>query len=41
MDGQPLDPEHFRIVVPGDRRSARSVRDIISIAVNVPEPAHH
>jgi hypothetical protein len=36
MDGQPLGPEHFRIVVPGDRRGGRSVRDVVRIAVTTP-----
>ncbi len=40
MDGQPLDPEHLRIVVPGDRRGGRSVRDVARITVAAaPEPA--
>jgi hypothetical protein len=36
MDGKPLDPAHFRVVVPGDKRSARSVRDVVRIAVMAP-----
>lgn len=36
MDGKPLDPEHFRIVVPGDKRGARGVRDVIRIVVVAP-----
>ena len=38
MNGQPLSPEHFRIVVPGDRRGGRSVRDVIGIAVAGAQP---
>jgi DMSO/TMAO reductase YedYZ molybdopterin-dependent catalytic subunit len=33
MNGKPLGPEHFRLVVPGDKRGGRSVRDVVSIAV--------
>ena len=33
MNGQPLGPEHLRIVVPGDKKGGRSVRDIVAIAV--------
>ncbi len=33
MNGQPIAPDHWRIVVPGDRRGARSVRDVVRIAV--------
>ncbi len=33
VDGKPLGPDHLRIVVPGDRRGGRSVRDVIRIAV--------
>ena len=35
MDGHSLDPDHLRIVVPGDRRGGRSVRDVVRIAVAV------
>ncbi|MGA9865383.1 MAG: molybdopterin-dependent oxidoreductase [Acetobacteraceae bacterium] len=38
MDGRPLDPGHFRVVVPGEQRGARSVRDVVGIAVTTPEP---
>ena len=38
MDGQPLPPGHFRIVVPGDRYGGRSVRDVARIVVTAPEP---
>jgi len=37
-NGQPLGAGHFRIVVPGDRRGGRSVRDVASIAVMSPVP---
>jgi hypothetical protein len=33
MDGKPLGLEHFRLVVPGDKRGGRSVRDVVSIGV--------
>jgi Oxidoreductase molybdopterin binding domain len=33
MNGKPLGLEHFRLVVPGDKRGGRSVRDVVSIAV--------
>ena len=33
MDGQPLGPGHLRLVVPGDRRGGRSVRDVAGIAI--------
>ncbi len=32
-DGQALGGEHLRIVVPGDRRGARGVHDVVGIAV--------
>jgi DMSO/TMAO reductase YedYZ molybdopterin-dependent catalytic subunit len=31
MDGKPLGPDHLRVVVPGDRKGGRSVRDIVQI----------
>ena len=37
MDGQPLGPEHLRLVVPGDRRGGRSVRDVVRITVTAPQ----
>lgn len=33
MNGKPLSPGHLRVVVPGDRRGGRSVRDVVQIAV--------
>lgn len=33
IDGKPLLPGHFRIIVPGDQRAGRSVRDVVRIAV--------
>ncbi len=36
MDGRPLGLEHFRIVVPGDKRGGRGVRDVASITVTAP-----
>jgi hypothetical protein len=38
MNGQMLAPGHFRIVVPGDKRGGRSVRDVVSIAVSLAGP---
>jgi len=39
MDGHPLGAGHFRIVVPGDQRAARSVRDLADIAILAPHAA--
>lgn len=36
QDGTPLPPEHWRVVVPNDRRGGRSVRDVTAIAVVAP-----
>lgn len=36
MDGRPLEPGHWRIIVPADRRGGRSVRDVARIAVTPP-----
>ena len=36
MNGQPLGPAHWRLVVPGDARGGRSVRDVVAIAVLAP-----
>jgi len=36
MDGKPLGAGHLRVVVPGDARGGRSVRDVVSIAVLTP-----
>jgi DMSO/TMAO reductase YedYZ molybdopterin-dependent catalytic subunit len=33
MDGKALGPGHLRVVVPGDARGGRSVRDVVSITV--------
>jgi DMSO/TMAO reductase YedYZ molybdopterin-dependent catalytic subunit len=33
MDGKTLGPGHDRLVVPGEQRGGRSVRDVVSIAV--------
>lgn len=33
MDGQALGPDHLRIVVPGDKRGGRGVRDVVRIVV--------
>jgi hypothetical protein len=39
MNGKPLGPDHLRLVVPGDSRGGRSVRDVVSIQVAVaPKP---
>jgi len=39
MDGQPLDTAHVRIVVPGDRRGGRSVREVSRITIMPPYKA--
>jgi len=39
MNGEPLGAGHLRLVVPGDARGGRSVRDVVSIAVLTP-PSH-
>ena len=39
LDGQPLDPEHLRLVVPGDRRGGRGVHDLTRIVVAGPAAA--
>jgi hypothetical protein len=36
MNGEPLGPDHLRIVVPGDRRGGRSVRDVARITIIAP-----
>ncbi len=38
LNGAPLGPSHLRLVVPGDARGGRSVRDVVSIAVLAPPP---
>jgi hypothetical protein len=38
MNGKPLAPNHFRLVVPGDQRGGRSVRDVVSILVKDAAP---
>ena len=40
VDGQPLGPEHLRLVVPGDRRGGRGVHDLMRIAVAAPVAQH-
>ncbi len=40
QDGQPLPPGHFRLVVPGDKRAGRSIRDVALLAVTLmPAPS--
>jgi len=41
-DGQPLDPGHLRVVVPGDKRGGRGVHDLVQIGVAeaAPPPRH-
>ena len=39
MNGQPLGPDHLRIVVPGDKRGGRSVRDVVRLAIIAPATA--
>jgi len=36
MDGQPLDADHLRVVVPLDKRGGRSVREVTRIEVLLP-----
>jgi hypothetical protein len=38
MDGKPLGTDHLRIVVPGEVRGGRSVRDVARIAIITPAP---
>jgi DMSO/TMAO reductase YedYZ molybdopterin-dependent catalytic subunit len=38
MNGQPLDADHLRVVVPLDKRGGRSVRDVVRIEVAAPSP---
>jgi len=38
MNGKLLGQNHFRLVVPGDQRGGRSVRDVVSILVKDPAP---
>jgi DMSO/TMAO reductase YedYZ molybdopterin-dependent catalytic subunit len=38
MNGQPLDADHLRVVVPLDKRGGRSVRDVVRIEVTTPPP---
>ena len=33
LEGQPLNPDHLRLVVPGETRVGRSVRDVVRITV--------
>ena len=35
LDGQPLAPDHLRVVVPGDKRGGRGVHDLTRITVVV------
>jgi DMSO/TMAO reductase YedYZ molybdopterin-dependent catalytic subunit len=37
QDGKPLAPGHWRVVVPGDKRGGRSVRDVVRVTVTVPK----
>ena len=40
-DGQPLEPGHLRVVVPGDKRGGRGVHDLVRIGVTAgPAPPH-
>jgi hypothetical protein len=41
MNGELLEPGHFRIVVPGDRRGGRSVRDFSRVEIGQPQPLSH
>jgi DMSO/TMAO reductase YedYZ molybdopterin-dependent catalytic subunit len=37
MNGHPLGPGHLRLVIPGDRKGARNVRDVARITVSAPQ----
>ncbi len=39
VDGQSLDPEHLRVVVPGDKRGGRGVHEVAGIGVTAAAPA--
>ena len=39
MDGQPLEPGHLRVVVPGDKRGGRGMHDLVRIGVAEAAPA--
>lgn len=41
MNGQPLEPGHLRIVVPGDKRGGRSVHDLARIGLDPGPPPRH
>ncbi len=38
MDGKPLGPDHLRVVIPGDMKGGRSVRNIVAVGIT-PLPA--
>jgi hypothetical protein len=38
MDGHPLGPDHFRVVVPGDKYGGRDVYNVTRIKVVAPTP---
>lgn len=40
-DGQPLEPGHPRVVVPGDKRGGRGVHDLVRINVAAGPASHH
>ena len=35
LNGKDLGPQHFRLVVPGDAKGGRSVRDVVRIEVSL------
>jgi DMSO/TMAO reductase YedYZ molybdopterin-dependent catalytic subunit len=37
MNGHALGPSHLRLVIPGDRKGARNVRDVARITVSAPQ----
>jgi hypothetical protein len=41
MNGQDLGPLHLRLIVPGDNKGGRSVRDVVSIAVSAAGVSQH
>ena len=41
LEGQPLNPDHLRLIVPGETRVGRSVRDVVRITVLPAAPGGH
>ena len=38
MNGHPLGPGHWRLVIPGEHRGGRDVRDVVRIQLRAPSP---